>query len=193
MKRVLAAILIPFAVSDAALAAEMRSLTVEYEDGHYTMVSTVWFDAGLPSTYRVFSRWDYSERFSSAIVEARDLEADESGRPGFYVRNRGCVLFFCVSLTRRGYVERERNSVLRAFADPERSDFEVSNETWEFHEEGGGTVVVYTLYMKPAFWVPPAIGPFMIKRKLRREGGRALDRIEAVAQSVGRSGDERRD
>jgi hypothetical protein len=36
--------------------------------------------------------------------------------------------------------------------------------------------------MRPGFWVPPAIGPYLIKRKLRREGGRALDRIEALAQ-----------
>ena len=103
MMRVFAATLLAFAATSASLAAEMRSLDVEYEDGHYTMVSTVWFDAELVPTFQVFSRWDYSEQFSSAIVEARDLEPDESGRPGFYIINRGCVLFFCKSLTRQGY------------------------------------------------------------------------------------------
>jgi len=169
-------------VSGAASAAEMQGIDVQYEDGFYTLESTVWFDAGIEATYDVFSRWDLSEAFSSAVVEARDLEPDESGRPGFYVRNRGCILFFCKSLTRQGWVEREPLSELRAFADPQHSDFEVSNETWTFTESDGGTNVTYHLYMRPAFWVPPAIGPYMIKRKLRKEGGRALDRIEAFAQ-----------
>lgn len=192
MMRTLAVFLLASAAT-ASFAAEMRGLDVAYEDGHYTMVSTVWFDAALEPTWHVFSRWDYSENFSSAIVEARDLEPDASGRPGFYIRNRGCVLFFCKSLTRQGYVERDEFRVLRAFADPEHSDFKVSNETWEFVEEGGGTIVTYTLYFKPAFWVPPAIGPYMIKRKLKMEGGQALDRIEMAARTVGSSGGVRFD
>ena len=174
-------------VSGAATAAEMRSIDVQFEQGFYTLESTVWFDAGLESTYEVFSDWDMSVDFSSAVVEARDIEPGDDGRPGFFVRNRGCILFFCKSLTREGWVERERFTVLRAMADPSRSDFEVSNETWTFVEAEGGTIVTYHLYMRPAFWVPPAIGPYLIKRKLRREGGRALDRIEAFAQERDRT------
>lgn len=169
-------------VSGAATAADMRSIDVQFEDGFYTLISTVWFDASLESTYEVFSSWDLSEGFSSAVVEARDIEPGVDGRAGYFVRNRGCILFFCKTLTRQGWVERERYTILRAVADPERSDFEVSNETWTFAEGEGGTIVTYHLYMRPGFWVPPAIGPYLIKRKLRREGGSALDRIEVFAQ-----------
>jgi hypothetical protein len=174
-------------VSGAATAAEMRSMDVRFEDGFYTLESTVWFDAGLESTYEMFSRWDRSEAFSSAVVEARDLEPGDDGRPGFFVRNRGCILVFCKSLKREGWVEREQGEVLRAIADPERSDFKVSNETWTFVAAEDGTIVTYHLYMRPDFWVPPAIGPYMIKRKLRREAGAALDRIEALAQELDRT------
>ena len=175
-------------IASPAFAAEMRSLDVHYEDGHYALESKVWFDVEREPIYHVFSTWDLSEEFSGAIVEARDLAPDEQGRPGFYVVNRGCILFFCKSLTRQGYVERERPELLRAFADPEYSDFEISNETWAFVEEDGGTVIIYTLHMKPAFWVPPAIGPFLIQRKLRKSAGEALDRVEAIAQRYSNSG-----
>ena len=167
-------------VSGAATAADMRSIDVQFEDGFYTLVSTVWFDASLESTYEVFSSWDMSEGFSSAVVEARNIEPGDDGRPGYFVRNRGCILFFCKTLTRQGWVERERDALLR-------SDFEVSNETWTFVEAEGGTIVTYRLYMRPGFWVPPAIGPYLIKRKLHREGGSALDRIEAFAQERDRT------
>lgn len=167
-------------------AAELRSVEVVHDSGEYRLVSVAWFDAGLDETYLAFSRWDLSPLFSKAVVEARDLEPGADGRPGFYVKNRGCVLFFCKTLVREGHVEFEANTTLRAYADPARSDFEFSNESWTFTEEDGGTSVLYELHMDPKFWVPPAIGPYMIKRKLKKDGGRAIDRIEDIAQRLAR-------
>jgi len=48
-------------------------------------------------------------------------------------------------------------------------------------------VVAYRLTMEPAFWVPPAIGPYLIKRKLRNDGGDAINRIEEIARQVAMS------
>jgi len=162
----------------------MRSIDVQYEDGLYSLVSVAWFDAGLDETFHVFSTWDYSTRFSGAIVEARDIAAEPGGRPGYFIINRGCMLFFCKSMVRQGYVEAHYNQILRAVADPQFSDFDVFEESWEFSEVDGGTSVRYSLQMVPGFWVPPAIGPYIIKRKLQKDGGRALDRIEVIAQSM---------
>ena len=69
---------------------------------------------------------------------------------------------------------------------PALSDFEFCNETWTFAEQAGGTRVRYELHMDPKFWVPPAIGPYLIKRKLRNDGTDALDRIERVARDLSR-------
>ena len=182
MRSVLFLLLALAGLHSAANAAEMRSLSVEHADKRYTMRSEVWFDASIEHVYDVFRRWDLSTQFSSAIVEARDMEADALGRPQYYIRNKGCILFFCLTAERQGYVESVPNEVLRAFANPETSDFLLSNETWTFAEENGGTVVIYELLMRPKFWVPPGIGPYFIKRKLKNNGGDAIDRIEVIAQ-----------
>lgn len=172
-------------VAQFTAAAEMRSVNVQYDDGRYSLVSVAWFDAGIDETFDVFRTWDYSTQFSSAVVEARDLDPDSSGRPGYYVVNRGCILFFCKSMKRQGYIEVKHNRDLRAVADPRVSDFRLFEEVWEFVEEGGGTRVRYSLQMEPDFWVPPAIGPYLIKRKLKHDGGDALNRIEAIARQIG--------
>jgi len=174
-----------FLAASSAPAADLRSIDVTYDGTRYELESIVWFGTGIDETYEVFSKWDYSTRFSSAVVEARDTETD--GQPGYYVVNRGCVLFFCKSLKREGRVEREHNRVMRAYADPEKSDFHQADEVWEFSEDAGGTRVIYRLTMEPGFWVPPAIGPWMIRRKLRNEAGEAIDRIEEVARQVANS------
>ena len=177
----------------AASAAEMRSVDVGYEDSRYTLQSEVWFNAPLEAVYAVFSHWDLSTQFSSAIVKSNDLAPDEQGRPQFFVRNRGCLLFFCRTFDRQGYVESQPYEVLRAIANPETSDFLVSQESWTFTPENGGTAVVYDMLMQPKFWVPPGIGPYIIKRKLKNDGGDAVDRVEAIAQRMaqgsGTSGD----
>ncbi len=165
-------------------AAELRDIKVEHEKGVYTMRSEVWFDAGIDQVFDVFKSWEYSTEFSSAIVEARDVEPDETGQPGYYSKMKGCVLFFCKSFVRQGYVELEHNVAVRAVVNPDTSDFELANEAWTFREEDGGTVVVYDLKMQPKFWIPPAIGPYFIKRKLKKDGGRAIDRIEAIARAL---------
>ena len=170
--------------SGSAYAAEMRSVDVEYKNSRYIMQSEVWFNAPLEQVYEVFSDWDLSTQFSSAIVKSNDLEPDEQGRPQFFVRNRGCVLFFCKTFERQGHVVSQPHVVLRAFANPEASDFLISNESWTFSTEQGGTVVVYRLLMQPKFWVPPVIGPYLIKRKFKNDGGDAIDRIEEIAQGM---------
>ena len=165
-------------------AAEMLSIQVDHDDGIYTMSSEVWFDASVEQVFEIFRSWDHSTKFSSAIVESRDLPPDDQGRPQYYVRNQGCVLFFCTSFERQGFVESEVNSYINAYGDPEVSDFSLMNEVWQFKTRDGGTLVTYDLEMSPKFWVPPVIGPYFIKRKFKNNGDRAINRIEVLAQGV---------
>lgn len=180
-----AALLFAGAVLSAG-AAEMRSVEVDRLEDRYVMRSEVRFAASVEAVYSVFADYDLSTQFSGAIVESRNVAPNEDGQPGFYVRNRGCVLFFCKSFERYGTVELEPYKIIRASIDPERSDFHLSNESWRFERDGTGTVVTYNLEFEPKFWVPPVIGPYVIKRKLRDDGGTAVDRIEAIAQELRR-------
>jgi hypothetical protein len=38
--------------------------------------------------------------------------------------------------------------------------------------------------MKPKLWIPPVIGPYVIKRRLREGGSYAIQRIEAIARNM---------
>jgi hypothetical protein len=177
------ALLIIFVLLPAfAGAADLRNVTVDRVEGAYVMRSEVWFDVGIEQIYGVFLDWDLSTKFSSVVVESRDVEPGEDGRPRFYNRNQACILFFCKSFERFGYVSYEPFKYIEATADPEKSDFHISDERWEFREEDDGTVVVYDLKFEPKFFVPPLIGPAVMKRKLRNSSGHALDRIEEVAR-----------
>ena len=177
-----ALLLIPLLLPAIAGAADLRDVTVDRVDGTYVMRSEVWFDVSIDKIYGTFLDWDLSTQFSSVVVESRNVEPGKDGRPRFYNRNQACILFFCKSFERFGYVTHEPFKYIAASADPEKSDFHISDERWEFREEDDGTIVVYDLKFKPKFFIPPLIGPAVMKQKLKTSSIYALDRIEDVAQ-----------
>lgn len=166
----------------AAHSAEIEEVSVERVDGRYSLRSVTHFDAEPAALFRVLTNFDLFKRFTSAIIESSNVEPDEKGRPQFFARMEGCVLLFCKSFIRNGYVETTSIEEIIAISDPEKSDFEYSRERWELIPDGDGTKMIYEFDMEPAFWVPPVVGPYYIKRALKNGGERAVDRIEALAQ-----------
>ncbi len=169
-------------IGSIGVTAELRDIEVARDEDRYRLVSEAWFAASPEDMYRVLSDYDLFEQFTSAFVEARNIEPDEQGRPRFFARMEGCVLLFCKSFVRRGHLELEPPSEIVAVVDPAVSDFKHSHERWRLVRDGDGTLLVYTFEMEPGFWVPPVIGPYVIMRTLRDEGRDAIDRIEALAQ-----------
>lgn len=159
-------------------AAELRSVTLDKRDGVYYATSEMWLDAPRDAVFDVLSDWDISTHFSSLIVESRNVDLPGDERPGFYMKNRGCVLFFCRTVVRAGHVELRDNYRIHAVTDASKSDFEISDETWTLGDDGNGTQIIYEIEMKPKFWIPPLIGTYAIKRKIRKDGLEALQRVE---------------
>jgi len=173
-----------FLQSFALRSAELQDVQVDLRNERYFLNSTVYFDVSPQALYDVVSDFDQFEKFTSAIVESRNTGPDERGRPGFYARMEGCVLLFCKSFVRNGYLLLSPIVQIVAIAKPEEGDFKFSRERWQLLPDGDGTIMIYDFEMEPAFWVPPVIGPFYIQRALRGGAERAVNRIEALAQAI---------
>jgi len=169
-------------LSYPVFSADLQDVKVELEDNRYSLKSEAWFDASVDELYRVLTDYELFRKFTSAIVESSNIEPDEQGRPRFYTRMEGCLLFWCQSFIRNGYLVLTPKNDVVAITDPEESDFKYSHEHWKLEPDGDGTRMIYSFEMEPAFWVPPLVGPYVIKRSLKRGGADAIDRIEALAQ-----------
>ena len=169
-----------FASADAS-AADLQSVSVDRVEGRYVLRSETLFAATPEQLYNVLTDYDLFMKFTSAFTESRNIEPDGRGRPQFYNRMEGCVLFFCVSFERYGHLVLTPISHIEAVVDPDRSDFKYSVERWELIEKDDKTLLIYEFEVEPAFWLPPIIGPFYIRRALRAGAIDAVDRIEAVA------------
>lgn len=170
-------------LSFAVRSAELRDIAIDRVDERYTLRSETYFEVEQEALYAVLSNFELFEQFSSSIVESRNTEPDDLGRPGFFARMEGCVLLFCKSFVRQGYVLLDPVKEIVAVADAAESDFEFSHERWQLIAEGDGTIMIYDFELVPSFWVPPVIGPLYIQHALRGGAERAVDRIEALAFS----------
>lgn len=166
----------------SAGSADLYDVHVEMQNHRYYLQSEAWFNASVDQLYRVLTDYELFRKFTSAIVESSNVEPDDLGRPRFYTRMEGCLLFWCQSFVRNGYLVLTPGTDVVAVTDPERSDFKYSQERWQLKQEGNGTLMIYSFEMEPDFWVPPLVGPYVIKRTLKRGGADAINRIEALAQ-----------
>lgn len=168
----------------ALQAAELLDVEVDLRNKRYRLYSEVEFNASREALYDLLIDYEKFDMFTSAIVESSNKGLDEKGRPGFYARMEGCVLLFCKSFIRNGYLLLTPITEIVAITNPEESDFKFSRERWQLIPNGEGTLMIYDFEMEPAFWVPPVIGPYFIQRTLKRGAHRAVDRIERLALEI---------
>lgn len=172
------------ASASLASAAELHLLEVTREGGRYELVAETHLQAPIENVFAVLV--DYEDgglgRISSVYKQSDYLEPAADGTPVVYTRMEGCVLFFCKSLERVERLEAEEPHYIRTEGLPERSDFEFSRSEWILKPVAEGTEVTYRLEIEPGFWVPPVIGPLILKRELKVGGERALYRIEKLAR-----------
>ncbi len=151
-----------------AEAAEVLGLDVGREDKDYSVMLEVRIAAPLSAAWEVFTDYERLTALNPALHESTLLSTPA---PDIY-RVRGvtrmCVLIFCKSLR---HVQRFREleiGLLEADIEPEGSDFSSGHARWEFSDEAGSTHVLFEGRFRPSFWVPPLVGPWAIKRALRR-------------------------
>lgn len=167
--------------ANIVFAAVIHNLEIEYRAGRYELIAHTYLDAPREAVFRVLTDYNHFNRISRVYEESGFMEPAADGTLVVYTRVRGCVLFFCKNMTRVERLETQAPSFIRTTTLPEQSDFRYSVSEWILEPEESGTRVIYRLAMEPDFWLPPLIGPWVLKRRLLEGGTRAMNRIEALS------------
>jgi hypothetical protein len=164
-------------------AAEIRNVDVERVGARYRLVSETHFDARLQDVFDTLVDYDHLAGISETIKESHYLYPAEDGQQLVFTRVGACVFFYCKTVKKVERLEIEAPYHIVTTAIPERSDVRFSRSEWTLNAaEGGGTKVVFQLEFEPDFWVPPIIGPFVIRKLLIKDGESAVQEIEAMAR-----------
>jgi hypothetical protein len=181
MWRSLAALLL-MGVSLATDAYDIDTLNVSHDDGRYTVNFSVRLAASPEKVRALSTDYERLAQLSDLVAESRVL-AVNGNVTRLKLVLRACVLFFCKSVSRVEDVVAEPNGDITTRALPEQSDFRVATERWRIQPEGNGTRFLYQAHLEPDFFIPPFVGPYIMRRVLERELRESAVRFERLAGS----------
>ncbi len=162
-------------------AAEIKRLDVKKEQGRYIISAECLVEAPPEGIFDVLTDYDRFGELSSMITESRFLDTDDPKQTLVFTRSHGCVLFFCKTVDKTEVMVTVVNESVITTAIPEKSTVDYSKAIWRIQPEGDKTRLFYELDTDLGFWVPPLIGPLVVKRAWYSGSERALNRLEQFA------------
>jgi hypothetical protein len=165
-----------------ASAATLVHTDVAHHHSRYTIAFEVLLDADHAAVARLLGDYTRLQRLSPTVIDSRILGQVGAGEPRVQVIVRACALFLCKTVSKVADVTQLPGGDLHMRNVPELSDFTENEETWQVRPEGHATRLRYEANMVPKFFVPPLIGPLVIKSVIRRELRESAQRVEALAR-----------
>ena len=165
-----------------ALAAEVRHLDVHHKGGVYSMNVEAYLNAPISDVYAVLTDYDNFERVADAIIESDIVGNPEPGVYLVHTDLKSCVFYFCLEKHKTERIELRSGIEVVATILPEHSDFRYGRTHWILSPEGGGTRIRLEVNIEPKFWIPPLIGPPVVKTIMRKEGTQSTRYVEQLAR-----------
>lgn len=166
-------------------AGEIKSAHVEHKGKDYRLNLTMQIDAGQEAMLAILTDHENYKQLSKVMIESVVIPGapENSTRRRLVVKT--CVAFFCFEVVMVEDVEQFDDGRVVATMLPEDSDFDYGRTEWHVIALGPEqSEINYSFHLQPGFWVPPAIGPFFLKRKLIKEARKSILRMEEIAGSM---------
>ena len=139
-------------------------------------------NADKDKVYAVVTDYEHLNRISEVLVESALLS-----EPGAVPKRRklvieSCVVVFCFKIDMVEDVEEIGNEKIIATIVPELSDIKYGKTEWLVTAtEDGRSRIRFHGEEEPGFWIPPVIGPILMKRKMLSEVKETIEQIERLA------------
>jgi hypothetical protein len=164
-----------------ARAAQIDAVSVTHRDNGFKIAFDAVVDAPARQVYAVLA--DYARLGKlNPVITAMSVERTPNGR-GERVRSviNSCVWFFCRQIVQvEDVTEPDANTIVGHIV-PGAGDFESGWCFWRITRDGARTRLHYEAVRVPAFWIPPLIGPWAIKRTVREQLEASVMILERLA------------
>ena len=143
-------------------------------------------EAGRAGVLTLLTDHDNFHEISVIVIESARLQ----GGDGDKIRRRliveTCVLLLCFTAVVVEDIQEFSDGRILATMIPEASDFNYGMTEWRVNPtRTDHSEINYRSVLQPDFWIPPVIGPFLLKRKLVKEAQDTILNIERLANVSG--------
>ncbi|MGR8949263.1 MAG: SRPBCC family protein [Gammaproteobacteria bacterium] len=163
-------------------AAELTHAEIEFVGKSYRYQFDVNIDAPFAATRAVVTDYDNIDQINDGVVDSRILETFADGSLKRKLWLEQCLLIFCFDLFFiETVVENGPNQIVTTII-PEESNFKSGVATWTLTAlSETQTRITVRAEQEPDFWIPPVIGPALMKRVFKKEIRETTGKIESAA------------
>ncbi len=167
----------------AVAAAETERAEISFEGRTYQYIFIARMRGDINAVHAVVTDYNHMQRINDDIVESRVLARYDNGELKRLLRLRHCILVFCFDMD---FVERVRESPghIITIVVPEESTFLDGTANWQLEAlDGGYTRISVSARQTPRFWIPPVLGPMILKRVFMQEVAETCANIERIVNA----------
>lgn len=158
--------------------ASIYKLDVSQKAGVYQVVAEAHVDALPAQVYAVLADFTDLAEISPDILTSRLVKQVNARTMVVYTETRGCVAIFCRTVKQMQRVTELSSTDIVAVTLPQGSNVKQGTSSWHLTAEGHGTRLQWKATVEPAFWVPPLIGPALVRRVLQMQSQEFINGIE---------------
>ena len=164
-------------------AGEVQQAAVSHKDGVYTLELDVVVRSAYEAVYAIVTDYDQLHLISEMLVETSLLSEAEAEIKRRKLVTRTCILIFCFTAVMIEDVWETDNTINTKII-PEDSDYKYGMTTWTVDavDDQSSRIKLYC-ELQPDFWIPPFVGPYLMKKTMLREAKKTVLRIEELTSN----------
>lgn len=169
-------------------AADTERAEISFQGRTYQYTFVARLKANAQDVHAVVTDFEHMKRVNDDIVESRVLHRYDNGELKRLLKLRHCILVFCFDMD---FVERVKESPghLTTTMVPEESTFVDGTANWQIEALGDdSTRISVSARQTPRFWIPPVLGPLILKKVFMSEVAETCANIERIANAGYRRG-----
>ena len=148
------------------------TLTVLHKKNIYQTNLTATINIPPDKLFKLLTKYNELYKFSH-LIQKSELQTNGS----LLLELKSCFTFICFNKKQMMRMTVSQYTVIGTII-PEQSDFSSGWARWKISKLNGQSKISFKSEMTPKFWVPPFIGPWLIKQKLKEEALSSIHFIE---------------
>lgn len=163
-------------------AGEIQQTTVDFVHAGYTVEFDGQISAVPSEVYRLVTDHNHLYLLNDDVLESTLLTPPDAPVKKRRVVLHVCILVFCRDMKFVESLQENGKDELIATVVPSESDFRSGRTVWQIIPAGiDQSRLQLRSTFRPAFWVPPVIGPWLIRMKMEEELSVMITQLEHYA------------
>jgi hypothetical protein len=162
------ALLLTLLLASSALALDLDELSVTNQGRAYQIQMTFAVAAPVDQVMAVLTDYGFPDRLNPEVTK-KEIISRKNGITRVLIEIHSCIFFFCRDVAMIQDVTVVANTI-HASVVPGEGDFRSGYLRWSVSSGYDNSAqIVFEAIMEPDFFIPPLIGGFFVRKRLRQE------------------------